>query len=65
MDFGLEGGHVILACRNVKSGEDAAQEISQVTCNQNVFVKQLDLASLRSVRQFSADIKQSEQIQFK
>lgn len=50
---------VILACRNMEKAKQAAQEIFQET-GQPVFVKQLDLASLRSVREFAADILKTE-----
>ncbi|XP_034530619.1 retinol dehydrogenase 14-like [Notolabrus celidotus] len=55
-------GRVILACRDRCRAEEAAREILQETgadCSKLV-VKQLDLASLRSVQAFCEDIKKEE-----
>lgn len=50
---------VILACRNLEKGKEAAQEILEET-QQPVVVKHLDLASLKSVRHFAEDILKTE-----
>jgi len=50
----LHHAHVIIAVRNVPSGEEAAKEIIASTGNKNVEVVQLDLASLASVRAFAS-----------
>ncbi|CAN7944400.1 unnamed protein product [Ixodes hexagonus] len=50
---------VILACRNLDKAKEAAQEILEET-QQPVIVKQLDLASLKSVREFAEDILRTE-----
>lgn len=51
-------GRVIMACRDQTRAEEAAQDIRQETGadGRQVMVKQLDLASLRSVRSFCEDI---------
>jgi len=59
-DFAKRGAKVILACRNESRGKDAEDRIRKATDNNNVYFKQLDLASLKSVRQFAKDINQSE-----
>ncbi|XP_049273563.1 retinol dehydrogenase 14-like [Rhipicephalus sanguineus] len=46
---------VILACRNMDKAKRAAQEILDST-GQSVVVKQLDLASFKSVNHFCDDI---------
>uniref|UniRef100_A0A1S4LA05 Uncharacterized protein n=2 Tax=Ixodes scapularis TaxID=6945 RepID=A0A1S4LA05_IXOSC len=46
---------VILACRNINKGQEAANEIFLET-QQAVVVKHLDLSSLKSVRDFARDI---------
>ncbi|CAN7943294.1 unnamed protein product [Ixodes pacificus] len=51
---------VILACRNINKGQEAANEIFRET-QQTVVVKHLDLSSLKSVRDFARDIVSSEQ----
>jgi NAD(P)-dependent dehydrogenase (short-subunit alcohol dehydrogenase family) len=45
------GGQVIMACRNIEKGEALARKIGA-----NVEVCGLDLADLRSVREFAASI---------
>ncbi|APR78241.1 Light-dependent protochlorophyllide reductase [Minicystis rosea] len=44
--------HVVLACRDVGRGDEAAARIAAETGHAEVSSMQLDLASLRSVRQF-------------
>ncbi|KAM7281902.1 retinol dehydrogenase 11 [Ixodes scapularis] len=50
---------VILACRNLEKADKAMQEIFEET-QQKVVIKRLDLASLRSVREFADDILKTE-----
>lgn len=47
------GGHIYLAARGVKKGNEAVESIRQLTGNRNVEFMQLDLGSLKSVRLFS------------
>ncbi|XP_037096582.1 retinol dehydrogenase 14-like [Syngnathus acus] len=56
------GGRVIMACRDVKSAEETAQELRRDTCvdSQLVVVKELDLASLSSIRSFCQSINKEE-----
>lgn len=53
---------VIMACRDLRGAEEAAQEIKkQAGAEQGeVVIKHLDLASLRSVRKFCDEIKDEE-----
>ena len=55
----LAGARVILACRNVERANAARDDIIQSTGNDDVIVMTLDLASLRSVRQFAEDFNRS------
>ena len=48
------GAHVIMACRNAEKAEAAAQSLR--SGKGSVEVRQLDLASLASIRQFSAQL---------
>jgi NAD(P)-dependent dehydrogenase (short-subunit alcohol dehydrogenase family) len=48
------GAHVIMACRNTAKGETAAAEIRREVPDASLEVVALDLASLRSVREFAA-----------
>jgi NAD(P)-dependent dehydrogenase (short-subunit alcohol dehydrogenase family) len=49
--------HVILACRDLKRGEEARQKIVAATSNENVEVLQLDLASFKSIQKFVEEFK--------
>ena len=60
MDLAKRNARVILACRSVERGEKAAVEVRKRSGNDNVVFRQLDLASLDSVRQFSDKILQEE-----
>lgn len=52
---------VILACRSIARGKLAAGELVASTGNSNILVKECNLASLRSVRNFAEDILTSEE----
>jgi NAD(P)-dependent dehydrogenase (short-subunit alcohol dehydrogenase family) len=43
---------VVLACRSLERGEEAAQKIRKDTGNNKVFVRLLDLGSMKSIRKF-------------
>ena len=51
---------MILACRSVERGETAAREVKEKSGSDKVVFRQLDLASLASVRQFSTTILEEE-----
>ena len=46
---------IMIACRNVQKGNDAAEKLKEKTGNPNIYVLELDLASLASVRKFKKD----------
>ena len=52
---------VILACRNITKGLQAAADIIENTGNRNIEVKKLDLSSFQSVRDFAEEINQQEE----
>ena len=52
----VRGASVVLACRNVRKGEEAAKEIG----GRAVRVKELNLASFASVREFCRQINREE-----
>lgn len=54
------GARVILACRNEERGIAARKAIASATGNQDVVYRHLDLASLKSVRQFAAQMLETE-----
>src|SRR5438128_740724 len=51
-ELAAKGARVILACRNTAKGEEAAADFSGV-----VDVRELDLASLESVRSFASGVE--------
>lgn len=53
----LDEWRVVLACRNTEKGEAAAAKIIEVTGNQNVESRHLDLTSFDSVRAFAQQVK--------
>ncbi|XP_062619761.1 retinol dehydrogenase 13-like [Saccostrea cucullata] len=59
-DFARRGAKVILACRDLEKCEAAQDLIRQETHNQKVFCKKLDLASFKSIKEFTDDIKKEE-----
>nr|XP_008524159.1 PREDICTED: retinol dehydrogenase 13 isoform X2 [Equus przewalskii] len=56
LELAKRGGNVILACRDMEKCEAAAKEIRGETLNHRVNARHLDLASLRSVREFATKI---------
>jgi retinol dehydrogenase-12 len=53
LDFARRGAHVIMACKDMKDAEKAAEEIVKISQNDRVEVEYLDLADLDMVRSFS------------
>lgn len=54
------GAKVYMACRSLDSANKVRDEIIKETGNQSIFVKQLDLASVTSIKNFVASFKQDE-----
>jgi NAD(P)-dependent dehydrogenase (short-subunit alcohol dehydrogenase family) len=60
IDMAQRGARVIMACRDLKRGEAALKDVVEETGSKEVVLKQLDLASLKSVRKFAEDINKNE-----
>ena len=60
VDLARRGARVIMACRSVTKDEAAKKDVVERTGSNNVIVKHLDLASLRSIRTFAEDINKNE-----
>ena len=60
IDLARRGARIIMACRDMKKGEDALNDIAEKTDSSKLVLKQLDLASLASVRAFAEDINKTE-----
>ena len=48
---------MILACRHLDKANKTKEEIIKETFNKNVHVKILDLASMKSIREFAENVK--------
>lgn len=59
-DLASRGARVILACRDPGRGTAAQDTIIEETGNHNVIYQHLDLSSFKSVRQFAANIIETE-----
>ena len=55
----VSGGRVIMACRDMGKCEDACKEIVEETFNKNVHCRKLNLASMKSIREFADDMLKS------
>ncbi|KAI8487690.1 retinol dehydrogenase 14-like [Branchiostoma floridae x Branchiostoma belcheri] len=60
MELARRRARVIMACRDVQKGQQAVADIRKHTSDGDLVVKQLDLGSLASVRQFSEEILREE-----
>lgn len=60
LELSKRGARVILACRNKEKAEAAAFDIRRESGNNQVVFMQLDLASLKSVRNFTEGFLKSE-----
>ncbi|XP_036688559.1 retinol dehydrogenase 13 isoform X1 [Balaenoptera musculus] len=61
LELAKRGGTIILACRDLEKCEAAAKEIRGETLNHHVNARHLDLASLKSIREFAAKIIEEEE----
>lgn len=61
IDLARRGARVICACRSEARGLAALQDIKNKSGSDNVVLMMLDLASLKSVRQFVKDIYAKEE----
>lgn len=51
---------MILGCRNMPKGIAAAESIMKATGNKNITVKEIDLSSMSTVRQFAREFMETE-----
>ncbi|KAM4587199.1 retinol dehydrogenase 11 isoform 2-T2 [Odontesthes bonariensis] len=60
LDFARRGARVILACRSESRGSAALNEIRQITGNEDVHLRLVDVSSMDSVREFAKRILKEE-----
>lgn len=53
LDLAARGAHIHMACRDKTKCEEAKNEIIAKTGNTNIFNRELDLASMESIRSFA------------
>ncbi|XP_070306415.1 retinol dehydrogenase 13 isoform X3 [Odocoileus virginianus] len=61
LELAKRGGNIILACRDMEKYEAAAKEIRGETLNHRVNARHLDLASLKSIREFAVKVTEEEE----
>lgn len=52
-DLAKRGAHVYMACRDMKKCEESREAIVLATRNPNVFCRECDLSSVKSIRKFA------------
>ncbi len=57
--FARNGANVVMACRSLEKGEIARKQIVRIFPSSIIQVMQLDLADLKSIRDFAATFRQS------
>ncbi|XP_062133076.1 retinol dehydrogenase 14-like isoform X2 [Drosophila sulfurigaster albostrigata] len=60
LELARRGATVYMACRDKSRAEQARLEVIRETKNQNIFFRELDLASLDSVRKFVDEFKKEQ-----
>ncbi|XP_029383205.1 retinol dehydrogenase 13 isoform X2 [Echeneis naucrates] len=61
-ELAKRGGRIIMGCRDMEKCEAAAKEIRGKTLNPHVYAHHLDLASLKSVREFAERVKKEQTV---
>ncbi|KAM9816952.1 retinol dehydrogenase 13-like [Neosynchiropus ocellatus] len=59
-ELAKRGGRIIMGCRDIEKCEAAAKEIRGSTLNPHVYACHLDLASMKSIREFADRINEKE-----
>ncbi|MBN3305014.1 RDH12 dehydrogenase, partial [Amia calva] len=59
-DLAKRGARIIMACRDMEKAEAAQKEIIEVSGNQDVVIKKLDLSDTKSIREFAEQINKEE-----
>ncbi|KAK1171601.1 retinol dehydrogenase 13-like [Acipenser oxyrinchus oxyrinchus] len=60
-ELARRGGRIIMCCRDMVKCENAAKEIRGETLSHNVYARHLDLASIKSIREFANKINEEEE----
>uniref|UniRef100_UPI00398F8C49 retinol dehydrogenase 13-like isoform X1 n=2 Tax=Pristiophorus japonicus TaxID=55135 RepID=UPI00398F8C49 len=60
-ELARRGGRIIMACRDIEKCESAAREIRGETLSHHVYARHLNLASLKSIREFAKKVTEEEE----
>ncbi|CAG9861522.1 unnamed protein product [Phyllotreta striolata] len=60
LEFAKRGARVILACRNLEYAAEAKDKIISLTQNRNIVLKEVNLSSLKSIKNLADDINKTE-----
>lgn len=60
MDLAKRNGKIYIACRDLKRSQDELEEIKERSKSSKVHLMELDLASLKSIRNFSKKFQETE-----
>lgn len=58
MDFARRGAKVYMACRDLRRGSEALNDVRKKSKNENVHLVELDLASINSIVKFSSEFNE-------
>jgi len=61
VDLSKRGARIVMACRDEGKGQKAMEEVISRSQNKDVVLSQLDLASLKSVKEFSSRVLREEE----
>ena len=54
------GARIYMACRSLDSAKEVKEEFVKETKNENIFVKELDLSSIQSIKNFAESFQKEE-----
>ncbi|KAI1896932.1 hypothetical protein AGOR_G00099970 [Albula goreensis] len=60
-ELAKRGGRIIMGCRDMEKCEAATREIRGETLNSQVYARHIDLASIKSIREFANWVNQEEE----
>lgn len=57
LNFFFKGASIIIASLDLKTSELAAKKIIELSNNENIFSEKLDLANIKSIREFAERVR--------
>lgn len=59
-EIAKQGAKIFMACRSVDSANKVKEELISETKNKNIFVKELDLSSVQSIKKFAESFQKKK-----